>query len=68
MATTEAMLLSAGVDPASDDFRVPGKWQTTPGNLLRFSDRLRGVVVGEVRVPTAPIGENPHYECVSELP
>jgi hypothetical protein len=70
MATTEAMRLSAGVDPASDDFHVPEKWQTTPasGNLLRFSDRSSGVVVGEVRVPTAPIGENPHYECVSELP
>jgi len=68
MASTEAMRLSAGIDPASNDFRVPEKWETTPGNLLRFSDRLSGVVVGEVRVPTAPIGENPHYECVSELP
>ncbi len=67
MATTESMRLCEGVDPTSDDFRVPEKWQTNPGTLLRFSDGLSSAVVGEVRVPNAPIGENPHYECFSQL-
>jgi len=64
MATTEALQLC---NPTSGDFRVPKKWRTNPGTLIRFSDGLNGVVVGEVRVPNAPIGENPHYECFANL-
>jgi hypothetical protein len=67
MATTEAMRLCLGVDPDSDDFRTPEKWQITPGTLVRFTDGWGGIVVGEVRVPNAPIREDPYYECFSQL-
>lgn len=64
MATTESLRLSRGLPP-TPDFLLPEKWQANPGTLLRFSEGLDGIVIGEVAVPNAPIGENPHYEYFS---
>jgi len=51
--------------PAIPRFLLPEKWHTNPGTLVRFSDGLNGPVVGEIVVPNAPVGKNPHYECFS---